>query len=448
MEVKPSEEATSNLERDGRLAGSPVRTLKTQSGEVSKEQPHLLGATMDLPMAEWKNSVEISASVSGHLLTDLKKKGPGFVQKGSDCASANTSEQLESVPAKAKNDACDSSLEGNKCADKGSRLRRGEEEKSVVKAEGCDGDAARRVVNDSPGGAGVVFNVAEGLQKRFRGDSGPERSNDLMQGGAEPVVRFDDQKRLRGPAQCSSATEDGSGEFKVSLKSQQLKENLSRECGLGEDLNPDPTRATNKPPVFLSETSGLICVAMDVNAEVLPSTTGAKKEWTVKGDSRAEKTDSTLGGVKSRPRLAFDSGTEKAESHSVESKLSLLTEEENEQSTACSFTPSSVSRSSPVAEETADSLDGGGGGNRVIVTVSSSGCFTSTDMDVSPFSSGANPAAGACVTTVSVTTTDALPTALSLEMMKEGGVVDSGVANPMLRASPLPGSPSVTVVHS
>ena len=443
MEVKPSEKAASDLETDGRLAGSPVRTLKTQSGEVSE--------TLNLPTAEWKNSVEISASVSGHLLTDLKKKGPGFVQKGSDCASANTSEQLESVAAKAENDACDASQDGNKRAEKGSTLRKGEEVQSVVKTEGCDDDAAGRVVNDSPGGAGVVFNVAEGLQKRFCGDSGLERSDDLLQGGAEPVVRFDDQKRLRGPAQCGSATEDG--EFQGTLKSQQPKESLLRECGLGsnthcdEDLNPDPTCATNKPPVFLSETSGLICVAMDVNAEVLPSATGVKKEWTVKGDSRAETMDWTLGGVKSRPRSAFDSGTEKSESRSVESQLSLLTQEENEHTTVGSSTPSSFSRSS-VAEETADSLDGGGGGNRVIVTVSSSGCFTSTDVDVSPFSSGANPATGACVTTVSVTTTDTLPTALSLEMMTEGGVVDSGVANPMLCASPLPGSPSVTVVHS
>ena len=231
IQGKSLKKVTGNLERGGNQ-GDTVRTLKAESSDVSVET-HLLTEKLNLPTAECKNAAEFSSSVSSHLVTDLRKKDPVFLQKGkngaSDSVSVNSLEQQESVSVKTERDTCDSSLKGSNCAEKGSRLW-SEQEKRVVKTEGgYDTAAAAREEKDSLGGAGVVFNVVEGLQKRLLADRGAGQDDGVTREEAEPVVKFDGQKRLGDSAACNPAAGGDGGKFKVSMKSAQWKETSSSD---------------------------------------------------------------------------------------------------------------------------------------------------------------------------------------------------------------------------
>ena len=225
----------------------------------------------------------------------------------------------------------------------------------------------------------------------------------------------------------------------------QLKDKLSRDSALGssmenpedfeKDSNPEKDPSLDEPQVFLSETSGLLCVA----AESRPSLLSEDAQRSVSVD-----TVLSANQLQSSGSVRAAVGSNEQTSHAANPNICpILTEEEGR--SAMEDTLRGTSRS-PITTATADSPDNSCG-NSVTVTVSSSGCYGQAEEDVSLYSSG-EESSGPRVTTVTMATTDAMPTALSLEMMEQDGMVETGVGNTMLCGSPMPDSPSVTVVHS
>ncbi|KAK7105664.1 serine-rich adhesin for platelets-like isoform X2 [Littorina saxatilis] len=287
---------------------------------------------------------------------------------------------------------------------------------------------------------GVVFNSAETLsadpnRRPLHQEGKSDSISEITSKPGDRDSRGNSEPKLCNSEESRTADEEGKG--RVGEDSIMKRSGSRYPQELDGDSNLSSTGGTDNGGIFLSETSGLLCAAIDED-DVLPVADSTLKQQQEEGDVLIEQLDE-------KPSFAFSSET-KPESVLEAPKFGeLLKEEDNLVSLGDSF-PSSRSESSPVAMETSDSLDSSSG-NGMIVTVSSSGCFSSTDMDTSPFASRVHSATEACVTTVTMTNSDAMPTALTLEMMNEGETVDSGVGNPILCGS-LPGSPSMAVVHS
>ncbi|XP_076457830.1 uncharacterized protein LOC143291692 isoform X2 [Babylonia areolata] len=232
---------------------------------------------------------------------------------------------------------------------------------------------------------------------------------------------------LEGRGISENSVRENGGE--IQTKRRLLKEMLSSDSGQCssqelEDVERE-TREEDQPGVFLSETSGLMCVAQTdpLYSQHLSTLVVDKSESEFISQSGKKGLESACEGNDQKQGIVTTGLTcvEDQEDAALEDCGSRLT----------------------IAVDSEDLLDGGQDSEMTTSLES----VSKAQVEFSPFS-GTATTTGPRVTTVTMTTTDAMPTALSLEMMEEEGMVDSGMGNPMLCGSPMPESPSMTAVHS